>query len=146
MTDPTTPEASPPLFKPPAPGHEEPTPSILAAGSDAASAVRPDPEAPASPPGPEPAPAVVPAAATATVVPPRTRWAAIVWGLFLAALAAVALWILADGDRRDAVTVWVAGMGTPTAVAVALLAIGVLLLVAGLAGLLRRTQRRRGTS
>lgn len=40
---------------------------------------------------------------TETTAPPRTRWAAIVWGLLFAAIAATALWMIADDARRDAI-------------------------------------------
>ncbi|MFE6736332.1 hypothetical protein [Microbacterium sp. NPDC057650] len=73
---------------------------------------------------------------------PRTRWAAIVWGLFFAGLAFAGIWLLSDSQRRDGVTDWLAGLAPATIVAVSLLAVGVLVLVAGLAGLLRRLQRR----
>lgn len=73
---------------------------------------------------------------------PRTRWAAIVWGLFFAGLAFAGIWLLSDSQRRDGVTDWLAGLAPATILAVSLLAVGVLVLVAGLAGLLRRMQRR----
>lgn len=71
---------------------------------------------------------------------PRTRWAAIVWGLFFAATAAVALWILTSTDRRTAALDAIVSLDAPTAIAIALLAVGVLVLVGGLAALLRRLQ------
>ncbi|WP_136053989.1 hypothetical protein [Microbacterium sp. K24] len=73
---------------------------------------------------------------------PRTRWAAIVWGLLFAAVAAGALWLLADDDRRSGIADWTTSL-TPTMIGtIAILTVGVLLLVAGAAGLLRRAQRR----
>ncbi|MFD5226421.1 hypothetical protein ACFWHT_12435 [Microbacterium sp. NPDC058342] len=73
---------------------------------------------------------------------PRTRWAAIVWGLFFAALAWGGIWMLSSGDRRSALTDWFAGMTPGTITAVALLSLGVLALIGGLAGLIRQGQRR----
>ncbi|KJL20537.1 hypothetical protein RN51_02755 [Microbacterium oxydans] len=78
---------------------------------------------------------------TATTAP-RTRWAAIIWGLLFAVIAATALWTLADADRRDAVTEALLALTPTTAVTVALLTVGVLFLVGGAAGLVRRAQRK----
>ncbi|MFC4139542.1 MULTISPECIES: hypothetical protein [unclassified Microbacterium] len=83
-----------------------------------------------------------PAAASAGPLAPRTRWAAIIWGLFFAGLAFGGIWVLSDPQRRDGVTDWLAGLAPATIVAVSLLVVGVFVLVAGLAGLLRRLQRR----
>lgn len=72
---------------------------------------------------------------------PRVRWAGIVWGLVLAAIAATALWVLADAERVDAVRQWFMGL-TPAAVAAYVaLTVGALALVAGLVGIARRVQR-----
>ncbi|WP_223622282.1 hypothetical protein [Microbacterium sp. EST19A] len=76
------------------------------------------------------------------LTPPRTRWAAIVWGLLFAAVAASALWLLADDDRRSGIADWTASLTPATIGTIAILTVGVLLLVAGAAGLLRRVQRR----
>jgi hypothetical protein len=73
---------------------------------------------------------------------PVIRWGAIVWGLALAAVAAVVLTIVTDVGRRQAVVTWVDGLTPGTFTLYALLALGALLLVAGLAGVLRRTTRR----
>ncbi|REJ07904.1 hypothetical protein DY023_02475 [Microbacterium bovistercoris] len=86
--------------------------------------------------------AAAPEAPGAASTAPRTRWAAIVWGLFFAGLAFGGIWLLSDPQRRDSVTDWLAGLAPATIIAVSLLAVGVLVLVAGLAGLLRRLQRR----
>jgi hypothetical protein len=74
--------------------------------------------------------------------PPRVRWAGIVWGSFFAALAVAGLWLQADGSRRDAAARWIVTAEPPTFIAVAVLAVGIVLLVAGIAGMLRRAQRR----
>lgn len=72
---------------------------------------------------------------------PRTRWAAIVWGIFLATLAWAGIWILSSPTRRDDVTDWLAGLTPGTITALGLLSLGVLVLITGLVGLIRRAQR-----
>lgn len=74
---------------------------------------------------------------------PRTRWAAIVWGVFFAAVSWIAIWVLCSPARRDDVSDWFAALTPGTITAVSLLSVGVLVLVAGLVGLIRRMQRRR---
>lgn len=71
---------------------------------------------------------------------PRTRWAAIVWGLVLGVLALAGVWLTADPERLDAALTWAGELDAGAAVAYGLLAIGALLLIGGLAGLLRRAQ------
>ncbi|QEA27305.1 hypothetical protein FGL91_01275 [Microbacterium sp. CBA3102] len=78
--------------------------------------------------------------------PPRTRWAAIIWGLLFAAIAAVALWMLADADRRDTVADGLLALTPTTIVTILLLTVGVLILVGGAAGLIRRAQRKLATA
>ncbi|MBN6192187.1 hypothetical protein JQN58_35470 [Aneurinibacillus sp. BA2021] len=80
---------------------------------------------------------------TDTITAPRTRWAAIIWGVVLAAIAGAALWVLADDDRRAALADGVATLTPATILTVVLLSAGALLLVGGAAGLVRRVQRRR---
>lgn len=79
---------------------------------------------------------------TETTTPPRTRWAAIIWGLLFAVIAATALWMLADDGRRDAVADGLVALTPATIVTILLLTVGVLLLVGGAAGLIRRAQRK----
>lgn len=74
---------------------------------------------------------------------PRTRWAAVVWGLFFAAVAIGGLWLLSEPSRPSDAVEWAATLDAATGVAILILGLGVILLVAGAAGLLRRTQRRR---
>ena len=83
-----------------------------------------------------------PASDAAEPTPPRTRWAAIVWGAFLAALSAIGLWLLIDRDRSDAVADWALSMNPGTITATVLLCIGALVLVGGAVGLIRHAQRR----
>jgi len=72
---------------------------------------------------------------------PRTRWAAIVWGVFFAILAWTGIWMLSSSTRRDDVTDWLAGLTPGTITAISLLSVGVLVLIAGVVGLIRRAQR-----
>ncbi|MDT0158314.1 hypothetical protein Q9R19_11810 [Microbacterium sp. ARD32] len=81
------------------------------------------------------------AAPAASAPPPRTRWAAIVWGLCFAAIAWFGIWMLSGADRRDCVTDWFATLNPGTITAFVLLAVGALVLITGLVGLLRRAQR-----
>lgn len=74
---------------------------------------------------------------------PRVRWAAIVWGLLFAAIAAGTLAILLRPESRDAFAEWAFALSPLTVTLYGLLALGALVLVGGLAGLLRRAQRRR---
>ena len=83
---------------------------------------------------------------TETTTAPRTRWAAIIWGVLFAGIASTALWMLADTDRRDTVTEALLALTPTTAVTVLLLTLGVLLLVGGAAGLIRRAQRKLATT
>lgn len=80
---------------------------------------------------------------TDTTTAPRTRWAAIIWGVVLAAIAGAALWVLADDDRRAALADGVSTLTPATILTVVLLSAGALLLVGGAAGLVRRAQRHR---
>ncbi|RLK47886.1 hypothetical protein [Microbacterium telephonicum] len=82
-------------------------------------------------------------AETASAAPlrARTRWAGIVWGLVFAGLAAAGLWLTASDGRADDLAAWISGLDVATAVGYGLLAVGALVLVTGLVGLLRRAQR-----
>ena len=73
--------------------------------------------------------------------PPRTRWAAIIWGLLFASVAAIALWMLADEDRRETLADGLLALTPTTVNMILVLTIGVLLLVGGAVGLIRRAQR-----
>lgn len=88
--------------------------------------------------------------ASAAASGPRVRWAGIVWGLVLAAIAALALWFLTDATRQAAAMDWMLRLGPAATLAYAVLAVGALALVAGLVGIARRAQRgverRRGRS
>lgn len=73
---------------------------------------------------------------------PRTRGAAIVWGLLFAAIAAFGIWTLTNDDRRAGTADWITTLTPNTVYSLVLLAIGVLILVGGAVGLIRHTQRR----
>ena len=81
---------------------------------------------------------------------PRIRWAGIVWGSFFALLAATALWWLVDAGHRAATRDWLLNL-TPdffslgVVIGFGVLAVGILLLVAGAVALLRRAQNLAGT-
>lgn len=79
---------------------------------------------------------------TESVAPPRTRWAAIVWGLLFAAVAATSLWLIADDDRRAGIADWALSLTPVTVSTLMILTIGVLVLVTGASALLRTVQRR----
>lgn len=74
---------------------------------------------------------------------PRTRWAAIIWGLVFAGIAAWALWAFSDPERRTEVAGWIGDLTVASAIAYGVLALGSLVLILGLSGILRRVQRRR---
>lgn len=73
---------------------------------------------------------------------PRVRWAGIVWGLALAAVAAFGFWLTGAPGGVDEL-VAAAPTLTPTGLlSVIPLTLGALALVTGVAGLLRGAQRR----
>lgn len=90
------------------------------------------------------APAAASAASAAPAEPtaPRTRGAAIVWGLLFAAIAAFGIWTLTDDDRRESTAGWITTLTPNTVYSLVLLTIGVLILVSGAIGLIRHAQRR----
>lgn len=80
---------------------------------------------------------------------PRVRWAAIIWGLAMASIAGLALWVTASAERRLAVADWTLNLSPAAAAAYLVLAVGAVALVGGLVGLARRAQRgleRRSTA
>lgn len=123
---------TPPLFRPPA---------AEGAAADAASV--PLTPAPATQEPPTPVRVAELTPAETGVEAPRTRWAAVVWGLFLAAVAIGGLWLLSEPSRPNTAVEWAATLDAATGIAILILGLGIVLLVAGAAGLLRRTQRRR---
>ncbi len=75
---------------------------------------------------------------------PRTRWAGIVWGLALAAVAAAGVWLASGAGRADELVAWARTLTVATGIGYGVLALGALVLITGLVGLLRRAQRRLG--
>lgn len=73
---------------------------------------------------------------------PRTRWAAIIWGAVFAAVAVMAIGLLADERRGDDVSEWILSLTPASITAMALLALGGIVLICGAIGLIRRGQRR----
>lgn len=80
---------------------------------------------------------------TADLPAPRVRWAGIVWGVVLAAVAASALWIFAVPSRYAPMREWMLTLAPESidpgvVAAVALLVVGLLLVITGGIALLRR--------
>src|SRR5690349_6293621 len=71
---------------------------------------------------------------------PRTRWAAILWGIVLAAIASASLWVVVSPEGPERFVDWLIGLTPLSVVAYAVVAVGALLLIAGIAGLARRAQ------
>ena len=76
-----------------------------------------------------------------SIARPRLRGAAIIWGLVFAALAGWALWILADAVRVAAARESLETVSPAALGAYGVLAVGALVVILGLIGLLRRAQR-----
>lgn len=77
----------------------------------------------------------------ASTTTPRTRWAAIIWGACVGVIAWSGIWMLSETDRQEAITDWLATLTPGTMTATVLLGVGVLVLISGLVGLIRRMQR-----
>ncbi|NEN07863.1 hypothetical protein G3T36_18560 [Diaminobutyricibacter tongyongensis] len=73
---------------------------------------------------------------------PRTRWAAIVWGLIIAGIAATTLAIVGSPERRQAVSDWAATLTPGAFWILSVLVVGVFILVLAVLALIRRAQRR----
>lgn len=74
---------------------------------------------------------------------PRTRWAAIVWGIIIAGIAATTLAIIGSPERRLAVSDWAATLTPGAFWILSVLVVGVFILVLAVLALIRRAQRRR---
>lgn len=111
--------------------------ATLSGAGDVTDAPRRDLDAPA-PPAPPASPS---ASEDETTLRARTRWAGIVWGVVLATLAIGGVWLASGEARIDDLVVWVSGLSPTTAIGLGVLAVGALILVTGLVGLLRRAQR-----
>ncbi|MFJ2369385.1 hypothetical protein [Microbacterium sp. NPDC087665] len=78
--------------------------------------------------------------------PPRTRWAAVIWGLLFAAIAGAGIWLLTDAQRQSGIADWVMELTPSTLGGLAVLVAGVLVLATGAVGLIRHAQRRYAAS
>ena len=76
-------------------------------------------------------------------VGPRTRWAAIIWGAVFAAIAAGTLSLVIYPANRNEFADWLFGLAPSVSLLLLALAVGTLMLLLGLIGLLRRAQRSR---
>ena len=74
---------------------------------------------------------------------PRTRWAAIVWGLIIAAIAATTLAIVGSPARRLALSDWASTLTPGAFWILSVLVVGVFILLLAVLALIRRAQRRR---
>ena len=75
--------------------------------------------------------------------PPRTRWAAIVWGLIIAGIAATTLAIVGSPERRLALSDWASTLTPGAFWVLSALVLGVLILILAVLALIRRAQRAR---
>ncbi|MFI8630985.1 hypothetical protein ACIGEP_00135 [Microbacterium sp. NPDC077663] len=82
-----------------------------------------------------------PAASAAATPGPRIRWAAVVWGLTFAAVAAAGYAVASSAPATDTLTDALASAEPGAAIAVLLLMVGVLVMVGAIAGVLRAGQR-----
>ncbi|GAA1965179.1 hypothetical protein [Agromyces allii] len=76
---------------------------------------------------------------------PTVRWGALVWALIFGGSAALTLWILVDPARRLAADAWITGLNPLAASLYALIAVGVVVAMFGIVGLIRRGERARRT-
>ncbi|ANJ25823.1 hypothetical protein [Agromyces aureus] len=76
---------------------------------------------------------------------PTVRWGALVWALIFGGAAALTLWILVEPARRVAADAWLSSLNPLAAWLYALVAVGVVVALFGVVGLIRRGERvRRG--
>jgi hypothetical protein len=76
---------------------------------------------------------------------PTVRWGALVWSLLFGALAGTALWLMLDADRREATGDWLATLSPLAAGLYAVVALGIILALFGIVGLIRRGEHARRT-
>ncbi|WP_426519249.1 hypothetical protein ACPPVQ_04995 [Diaminobutyricibacter sp. McL0618] len=105
---------------------------------DAAAAVPEEPAAITITTDPSAAPAALP-----RFERPRIRWAAIVWGLIIAGIAATTLAIVGSPERRLAVADWASALTPGAFWILGVLVVGVFVLLLALLTLIRHAQRRR---
>ncbi|WP_022891447.1 hypothetical protein [Agromyces subbeticus] len=114
--------------------------AILADWSSPASGTPPVAPAPPAPPA---SPASVDTSVASAAARPTVRWGAIVWALLYGSAAATTLWILIDPSRRDSVGGWLTTLSPLTATLYAVVALGVIVALFGIVGLIRRGERAR---
>ena len=114
-----------------------------------------EPTRPLTPPTPPPAPAATTTAssgtatsndtaAAASALPrPTVRWGALVWSLLFGALAGSALWLMLDPDRRESTGEWLATLSPLAAALYAVVALGIIVALFGIVGLIRRGEHSR---
>lgn len=93
--------------------------------------------------GPTFAATVAPAPNPSTTEQPTVRWGALVWALLFGSVGAFALWTLVDPARRDDAVWWAIGLHPTMAVLYGLIAVGVIVALFGIVGLIRRGERKR---
>lgn len=76
------------------------------------------------------------------VIRPRIRSGAIAWGLIVCGIAVAVLLVVSDGASRTAFASWLGALTPGGYLLIAVLALGGLILLWGLLGLIRRAQRR----
>lgn len=69
---------------------------------------------------------------------PTVRWGALVWSLLFGALAVTALWLMLEPDRREAAGDWLTTLSPLAAALYAVVALGVIVALFGIVGLIRR--------
>ncbi len=90
-----------------------------------------------------PAPTPAPAPAPAHVEGPTIRWGALVWALLFLAIAGTTMWLLVSPERRDAVGDWLGSVHPLVLVLSGVIAVGVVIALFGIVGLIRRGERAR---
>lgn len=105
------------------------------------------PEAPAAPaalaPGVAEPADVAPTPAPAPIEGPTIRWGALVWALLFLAIAGTTMWLLVSPERRDAVGDWLGSVHPLVLVLSGVIAVGVVIALFGIVGLIRRGERAR---
>ncbi|GGR29508.1 hypothetical protein ACFOE1_04755 [Agromyces mediolanus] len=89
------------------------------------------------------APLPAPAPAPAPVEGPTIRWGALVWALLFLAIAGTTMWLLVSPERRDAVGDWLGSVHPLVLVLSGVIAVGVVIALFGIVGLIRRGERAR---
>lgn len=76
---------------------------------------------------------------------PTVRWGALVWALIFAAVAGTTLWVLVSPERRESAAEFLGGLGPVLGFLYGVAALGVVLALFGVVGLIRRGERARRT-